>query len=287
MVTGVTTTASAGPLPNETSSAAPVLHKYLHFNMCGSKCMEGELDVANDVINSINGSSPQPFAVTLNEVCRNQYNHMFTTLVPYYGRFEVTVPGACKNGQDYGIAVLVRTADYTFYNAWPLPGGHEPRKMVCIRTAATGGGSQPLIACSTHIDYHSDVQAQQIAFVAARGREMWSGNHVLIGGDFNVSPTDSKLNPMYSPEHSGGTGVFNEADTNGFSRSGGGVGSGYNEYTGGCFHWPCGYRANDWKPTSKIDYIFLSRYDFAGYYGDATYALRSDHTPLWAWANYE
>jgi endonuclease/exonuclease/phosphatase family metal-dependent hydrolase len=49
---------------------------------------------------------------------------------------------------------------------------------------------------------------------------------------------------------------------------------------------PCGYRANDWKPTGKIDYIFLSRYDFSGTYGDATYALRSDHTPLWAWTNY-
>jgi endonuclease/exonuclease/phosphatase family metal-dependent hydrolase len=279
--------ASAGPNPAPPAAqAASVLHKYLQFNMCGNKCRGGNLDVANDVINSVNNSSPQPFAITLNEVCRNQYDHIYGTLVPYYGRYEVTVPGACDNGADYGIAVLVRTSNYTFHNAWRLPGGHEARKMVCIRTTATGGGTQPLIACSTHIDNHSDVQAGQIAFVAARGREMWSGHHVLIGGDFNVKPNDSKLNPMYSPEHAGGSGVFNEADTNGFSRAGGGVGSDYNEYTGGCFSTPCGYRANDWKPSGKIDFIFLSRYDFTGTYGDATYALRSDHTPLWAWTIY-
>ena len=119
--------------------------------------------------------------------------------------------------------------------AWQLPGAHEPRKLACIRTAATGGGTQPLVACVTHIDYHSDVQAAQIQFVANKGREYWNGNHVLIGGDFNVSPTDSKLNPMYTSAHSpAGSGIFNEADTNGLSRTGGDAGSGTNEHTGQC-----------------------------------------------------
>lgn len=265
--------------------AASVSHKYFHFNMCGNKCRGGNLDVANDVINSVNSSSPQPFAITLNEVCRNQYDHLYYNLTPYYGRFEVTVPGACSNGSDYGIAVMVRTWNYSFYGAWQLPGGYERRKLVCIKTSATGGGTQPLIACATHIDYHSDVQAAQIQFVADRGREMWSGNHVLIGGDFNVTPGSSKLNPMYSSLYPSGTGIFNEADAANYSRSGGGVSVSYNEYTGGCTSYPCG-AGQWWLPTKKIDYIFLSRYDFSSFTADATYALRSDHTPLWAWATF-
>ena len=115
---------------------------------------------------------------------------------------------------------------------------------------------------------------------------MWSGHHVLIGGDFNVTPGSSTLNPMYSSQYANGTGVFNEADASNFSRSGGGVGSSYNEYTGGCFSYPCGWQAAYWHPTKKIDYVFLSRYDFTGFTADATYALRSDHTPLWAWATF-
>ena len=103
------------PLVTPTAaSAASVSHKYFHFNMCGNKCNSGGLSVADDVINSVNNSSPQPFAVTLNEVCRGQWNRMYSALGPYYGRFEVTVPGACSNGDDYGIGVLVKTWDYTF-----------------------------------------------------------------------------------------------------------------------------------------------------------------------------
>jgi endonuclease/exonuclease/phosphatase family metal-dependent hydrolase len=267
------------------AQAASVSQKYFHFNMCGNKCRGGNLDVADDVVNSVNGSSPQPFVLTLNEVCRNQYDRIYTRLLPYYGRYEVTVPGGCSNGADYGIAVLVRTSSYSFYNSWRLPGGYEARRLACIRTSDTGGGTQPLIACVTHIDYHSDVQAGQIQFVADRGREMWSGNHVLIGGDFNVTPSDAKLNPMYSSLYPSGTGIFNEADSANNSRSGGGVSVTYNEYTGGCVSYPCG-AGKLWLPKKKIDYIFLSRYDFTGYTADATSALRSDHTPLWGWATF-
>ena len=51
---------------------------------------------------------------------------------------------------------------------------------------------------------------------------------------------------------------------------------------------PCGYNGGwySWLPQAKIDFIFLSRYDFSGYSADATFASRSDHTPLWAWATY-
>jgi endonuclease/exonuclease/phosphatase family metal-dependent hydrolase len=257
---------------------------FLQFNMCGQACRT-HMTIVTDVENSINGRSPQPFVVTLNEVCRSQYDKLYVDLLPYYGHFEPTVASRCWDGSDYGIAILLRTSSFSYLGSWPLPnpGGGEPRKMSCLQTNVSGA-SQPLVACVTHIDTNSANIASQISAVAGRARGFWADNKVLVGGDFNTTPDSSALSPMYSTLHSGGTGVFNEADSGYFSRSGGGTGSTYNEYTGGCQHRPCGCRVNDWKTLRKIDYIFLSRYDFTSYSADATYALHSDHTPLWATA---
>jgi endonuclease/exonuclease/phosphatase family metal-dependent hydrolase len=81
---------------------------------------------------------------------------------------------------------------------------------------------------------------------------------VMIGGDFNVTPSHESLNPMYS--------IFDEADApSSLNRIL--IGSTVNERTWG---------------SKKIDYIFLSRHDFTSYSADATYAPNSDHDPLWA-----
>jgi endonuclease/exonuclease/phosphatase family metal-dependent hydrolase len=282
----VALTAIAGSVAFATAAqAASVPLTFFQFNMCGHSCNDGNLNVSNDVINSVNNRNPQPFVVTLNEVCRNQYNNIYFTLAPYYGRFETTVANGCGSGNDYGIAILLRTSNFSTVGVWnlPNPGGNELRKLVCLSTSATGGGTQPLVACVTHIDNHDANIAQQITFVANTTRPLWSGNHVMVGGDFNVGPSDSRLNPMYGPSYSpAGTGIFNEADApSSLSRSGGSAGSSTNEYTGQCTSTPCGSNQL-WLPRKKIDFIFLSRLDFTGYSADATYALRSDHTPLWA-----
>jgi endonuclease/exonuclease/phosphatase family metal-dependent hydrolase len=266
------------------AQAASARLAFLQFNMCGNACGT-HMTIVTDVENSINNHSPQPFVVTLNEVCRSQYNKLYSDLLPYYGHFEPTLSGRCWDGSDYGVAILLRTSSYSYLGSWwlPNPAGTEPRKMSCLQTNVSGA-SQPLVACVTHIDTNSANIPSQISAVASRARGYWSGHKVLVGGDFNTTPGSSALNPMYSTLYSGGTGVFNEADSGNFSRGGGGTGSTYNEYTGGCLHWPCGYRANDWKTQRKIDYIFLSRYDFTSYSADATYSLHSDHVPLWATA---
>lgn len=256
--------------------AASVSHTYFHFNMCGNKCNAGGLNVANDVINSIYNRNPQPFVVTLNEVCGNQYNHMYysTQLGAYFGRFFVTVPGACANGTDYGIAIWVKTPSYAVVTeVWlPDPYNKEDRKLGCLKTSATGGGTQPLIACVTHIDPHDDTTTVQIRAVADTVRPHWTGNHVMVAGDFNATPKSSRMSPMY---HSGydipGTGIFNEADSADLGRNTNGTTGTYNEDTQG------------WE---KIDYIFLSKFDYTNYSGDATYAANSDHDPLWAVVTY-
>lgn len=270
--------------PPKAAEAASASLTFLHFNMCGNAC-DTRMTVVTDLESSINSRSPQPFVVTLNEVCRSQYNKLYADLPPYYGRFEPTVLRRCWDNSDYGIAILLRTSSFTDLKGTPLPspGGGEPRRMICLRTNVSGA-SQPLVACVTHIDTGSANIGPQISAVTSRARGYWSGHKVLVGGDFNVTPGSSALNPMYSASYSGGTGVFNEADSANLSRGGGDVGSSYNEYTGGCVSYPCGWQAAYWHPTRKIDYMFLSRYDFASYSADGTYAPHSDHIPLWVTA---
>jgi endonuclease/exonuclease/phosphatase family metal-dependent hydrolase len=156
--------------------------------------------------------------------------------------------------------------------------------MECVGTTAFGG-SQPLVACVTHIDYHSANIAQQITAVANRANGYYSGNHVIVGGDFNVAPDNSALNAMYRSAYSrSGFGFFNEADApSGLSRSSGRcAGCSTNEATVcGGQKYPCGY-LKQYYPYDKIDFIFLGAGDFASFTADATYALHSDHTPLWA-----
>ncbi|MEV4412996.1 endonuclease/exonuclease/phosphatase family protein [Catellatospora sp. NPDC049609] len=263
------------------AQAASVTHVYLHFNMCGNKCNSAGLGVANAVISSINNRNPQPLVVTLNEVCRSQYNHMYGSLAPYYGRFETTVPARCADGSDYGIAILLKTSVYSFAGAWWLPEADKPsvedRKVMCLRTTATGGGTQPLVACVTHIDPDSAVSDNQIQAVSDYVEPLWSGNHVMVGGDFNVTPKSSRINPMYSNQYSpAGNGIFNEADRpTTWSRNTDGCACATNEYTTDSVLTP-----------QKIDYIFLSRYDFENYTADATTSSYSDHQPLWATVTY-
>jgi endonuclease/exonuclease/phosphatase family metal-dependent hydrolase len=259
------------------AQAASVSHTYFSFNMCGNVCNSGGLNVANDTISSIANRNPQPLVVALQEVCRNQYNHMYYSapLAAYYGYFDVTVPGACSNGEDYGIAILLKTSNFTMHtSAWlPDPYNKEDRKLLCLRTTATGGGTQPLIACNTHIDPHGDTATVQIKYVGDVAKGLWSGHHVMVAGDFNAAPNSSKMAPLYTTAYTpAGTGVFNEADSANLNRNTSGTSSGpYNESTHG---------------SQKIDYIFLSRYDYTNFSGDATSAANSDHDPFWAVVTY-
>lgn len=65
---------------------------------------------------------------------------------------------------------------------------------------------------------------------------------------------------------------------NGFEEVGGG-------FTGGGSAARCGSEPGYAHPTRKIDYLFLSRGDFADPGARTTDAPHSDHVPLWATAN--
>jgi len=126
----------------------PATLSILQFNMCGNACGT-RFAVVDDLEAEITGRTRQPFVVTLNEVCRGQYDRLLANL-PYHGHFQPTMPNRCWDGSDYGIAVLVRSSDVGYAGSAPLPApaGGEPRTVTCVRTAFQ---SRPLVACATHL----------------------------------------------------------------------------------------------------------------------------------------
>jgi endonuclease/exonuclease/phosphatase family metal-dependent hydrolase len=229
----------------------------LQFNMCGRAC-ETRFTVVEDLEREITGRGRQPFVVTLDEVCRGQYDRLLADL-PYRGHFQPTVPNRCWDGSDYGIAVLVRSSDVAYAGSAPLPApaGGEPRTVTCVRATAR---AEPLVACATHLDTDPVNTPSQVAAVAAYA-DRFPGP-VVVGGDFNARPNDPAMAPMADR--------FVEADAED------------DAFTGGCPRPHCG--AGYARPTRKIDYVFLSRGDFTGVSALVTAAPHSDHAPLWATA---
>jgi endonuclease/exonuclease/phosphatase family metal-dependent hydrolase len=236
----------------------------LQFNMCGNAC-ETRFMVVDDLEAEITGRGRQPFVVTLNEVCRGQYDRLLAKLanLPYHGNFQTTVPNRCWDGSDYGIAVLVRSSDVEHAGSAPLPApaGGEPRTVTCVRTAVR---ERALVACVTHLDTDPANTTSQVAAVAEHAAAFTADAAVVVGGDFNTIPGRPALDPMDAG--------FVEAD------------AADDAFTGGCSRARCGGGPGYAHPTRKIDYVFLSRGDFTGVSASVTSAPHSDHTPLWATA---
>jgi endonuclease/exonuclease/phosphatase family metal-dependent hydrolase len=250
--------------------AAPDRETFLQFNMCGNACNRGALRVVAHLAGSIERA--RPVAVTLNEVCENQYQWLRSHLAAYRGEFDPTGP-ICVNGARYGNAVLARTARLSTVGTWPLPSpaGGESRRLLCVH--AQPSGTRSLVVCVTHISYVAGNIAAQVGTVAGVVHGLARTGAVLLGGDFNADPADARMDPLYNPCRRAGTGILTEADSAGCAsrstldgRAGADV---VNE---------------DTRQRHKLDYIFLSSGDWAtsgAHTGDAAAGL-SDHDPLWA-----
>jgi len=245
------------------ASATPPDRTYLQVNICGNACNGGRLTVVAALAHSIRRATP--FAVTLNEVCENQYRWLSGHLPAYHGRFDPTGP-TCRNGARYGNAVLARTPRVARLGSWPLPSpaGGEPRRLMCVRTP-------DLVVCATHISYVAGNLAVQVEAVARILRGLARAGAVLLGGDFNADPGDRRMDPLYGACLGPGAGGFREADAGGCAgrstldrRVGSDV---LNENT---------------LAHHKIDYVFLSA--AADVRADAmdTVDGLSDHDGLWA-----
>jgi endonuclease/exonuclease/phosphatase family metal-dependent hydrolase len=200
----------ARPAGADRADLADVRQTYLQFNMCGNACNHGELAVVRNLEHTI--AADRPVAVTLNEVCENQYDRLRRDLVGYAGHFDPTGP-RCGNGTRYGNAVLVRGSGFDLVGSWqlPNPGADETRRLLCVRGRPVGADA--LVVCVTHISFVAGNIASQIDAVAAIVRGLRTAEPVVLGGDFNTDPGDARLNPVYSNRYDAGTGVFTEADS--------------------------------------------------------------------------
>jgi endonuclease/exonuclease/phosphatase family metal-dependent hydrolase len=192
------------------ANAATVRQTYLQFNMCGNACNHGGSTVERNLERTIGADTP--FLVTLNEVCESQYQQLRSALRAYGGRFDPTGP-TCDNGSRYGNAILARVSEVDLVGSWglPNPSGGEPRRLMCLRVQPTGGIG--LVVCVTHISpVPADIGAQVDA-VAGVVHGLGGAQAVVLGGDFNTDPADTRLNPLYSTCYRSGTGTFAEADS--------------------------------------------------------------------------
>jgi endonuclease/exonuclease/phosphatase family metal-dependent hydrolase len=242
---------------------------YLQFNMCGNACHRGRLEVIGDVASSIQRHRPQ--AVTLNEVCENQYDRLRVDLPGYQSWFDPT-GASCRNGARYGNVILAQASEVNLVGSWelPNPAGDERRRLLCLNAQVSDG---PLTICVTHISNESGNIAAQVGAVATILSGLRAEGPLLLGGDFNTDPGDARMNPLYSACYGSGAGTFREADAGGCAQR-----SGINQKVGS------DVINEDTYAGRKFDYIFLSDGHWTAVKADAMQIAPSDHDSLWATA---
>jgi endonuclease/exonuclease/phosphatase family metal-dependent hydrolase len=258
-----------GTLAFDGARATTDRQTYLQFNICGNACVSGALGVVENLADTIRRR--RPAAVTLNEVCENQYDRLTAGLAAYRGRFDPTGP-RCRNGERYGNVVLIRTTSAGLVGSWelPSPAEDETRRLMCL--GAHVPPTPRLVVCVTHISNTSANVSSQVQAVAGHLRGLASADTdaVLLGGDLNADPSDPRLDPLY------GTcdrpGIFHEVDSAGCESR-----SVINQASGSDVVNEDTYRDH------KFDYIFLSAGDWSSFAADAT-TEASDHDALWATA---
>ncbi len=243
--------------------ATALRQTYLQLNLCGNACNNGTLAVITQLEHTIDAR--QPFAITLNELCENQYDRLTADLGAYHGRFDPTGP-TCVNGARYGNAILLHTTEVTLIGSWqlPNPAADETRRLMCLGTRLPDGPA--LTVCGTHISSFVANGPPQISAVAAILRGLPGHDPLVLAGDFNTVPANPGLDPLYRTCYAGGTGQFDEAASTGCARTETG-----DEHT--------------WQQ-HKYDYVFLSGGGFTAVEADASDAVNglSDHRALWATA---
>jgi endonuclease/exonuclease/phosphatase family metal-dependent hydrolase len=257
--------------------------RFWHFNMCGAviadPCNGGaEQPVSGAIKSSI--ESYRPHAVSLNEACESQWATTYWNLNAANAwsmgsRFVPTrflgVPteestincNPYEGARRFGNALFSKQTILMEPSATSLPKTQntpETRKLWCMVVDL----HRDTVYCTVHITAYDADQDAQIARVANTVNQ-WvdSGTPVVLMGDFNVEPSDNRLDRIYHSALGGGaTGRFEEVDQH------------HDMSTARC---RCGEST---LGSRKIDYIFVSARDFYSLDGDATSSSYSDHDPL-------
>jgi endonuclease/exonuclease/phosphatase family metal-dependent hydrolase len=158
VLAAVLTVQPATSATSATSVPVEVRYTFFHFNMAGNVNHAGRTQfIVPAVVSSI--TSTWPSAVSLNEVCANQFREIYWGANAagggYHGRFATTIPqgtpGVC-NGEAYGLALLVQDASEQSFAEFSLPvqPSAEPRKLICA-TKGVAGNPAGLKICNTHL----------------------------------------------------------------------------------------------------------------------------------------
>lgn len=251
----------------------------LQFNVAGNTIYKGDLKAANDVVASVTNTCREPKIVTLNEVCKRQFDRIANTLSAgppsWVGEFTATATGVsrCGGNEEYGIALFSRNALFSRETACVSDAdlkcpnlSSEKRKISCYLTQFLNDSTR---VCVTHIisgntETIEDLRWDQIRrveeFVDAFSRP------VVIGGDFNEPPEDNAMDHMFdvSAYGDGAHGEFQEVDCPTLRTN------------------SCGDATHS---GDKIDYIFATKVDFANFdafvTGPTSTDPHSDHNLLW------
>ncbi|WP_323450822.1 endonuclease/exonuclease/phosphatase family protein [Streptomyces yaizuensis] len=268
--------------------------RFLSYNVCGASCSiyQGSKPAWRDkVVGAVDAWDTD--LLMLQELCHGQWTLLRDALGnrssggPSYdsawGAALGSASGCAKWGPDtrYGLAVFARGGPGTIDNGsrtvtfLDRPSAGEQRILLCARTRVTG---RDVRACNTHLDYRGDNPRAQAGQVAALTRGFANqGEPVVLAGDFNMLPKDRRMDPLY--HHSGGTGIFQEADENdkSYFRGADCPQSGDRCRSGEATAEPvCSPRVTE---PGKIDYIFLGYAWFQTVRGDAAACTpgMSDH----------
>jgi endonuclease/exonuclease/phosphatase family metal-dependent hydrolase len=177
------------------STGAPALPYRLTFlqaNLCGNACNGGRFTVIAHLEDAIR--ERQPFAVTLNELCENQFTRLRGDLVTYRARFEPTGP-TCHNGSRYGNAILVRSSQVTLVGDWllPNPAHDETRWLTCLHVAVPR-----LTVCGVHVSSFLENVGPQVSAIVNVLSGLGEPGPLVLAGDFNTDIADHRLDPLRS-----------------------------------------------------------------------------------------
>ncbi|MEH1130251.1 endonuclease/exonuclease/phosphatase family protein [Micromonospora sp. CPCC 206061] len=203
--------------------------KILHWNIAGAAMNEGDYYVIDRLMDEVRLRSPD--VLTLNEICKNQYNHLRSRLADagyqMEGHFRYTDAGnpTCFNAGDISLEVgnalfvkapVVSRQSYAFWldNELVEDDSAPGRTIACI-TARFSGTAEDAKVCATHLEtgYPDKPDAGKQARELARvfGPEARQKPFILVG-DTNIStpPHDPALSTLYGAPI--GSGDFGEIE---------------------------------------------------------------------------
>jgi endonuclease/exonuclease/phosphatase family metal-dependent hydrolase len=247
------------PVPRGASRAATVVS----FNACGGVCRRGEVDRTAAHIADV-ALRRDADAVLLQELCYGQYVRVRTLLAAhgYTGRFVASTRSRACAGDDhrqalgFGVAELVR-GRISGSLVLPLPTSRGFERRTLLGVSALIGGRRTLVLV-VHLSPSAAAGLDRQLALLSGYLDRYTGEPVIVGGDFNSLPDKAGLATVYSAA-AGGTGDFIEADEL----------RGRRPARGGAPTFDVAGR--------KIDYVFLSADFFSHPQATSLWTGLSDH----------